>query len=192
MKRSTPFAVLGLCALAAILVGCLPFPLGDPQKSKVDPKLAGHWMSEDSDRPMIVSVYPFDDHTYVVESREYQKDNGALQRQNHTVWRGWLSEIKGKTFLTLDPLVQHLPSTEDAKKVYPLLRIQFEGEKIRIRRVNEDFEAMKQVKSAQEEQDLIAKEIDNPSLYVGEPALLHRIDPEHDRTLFETVLKDEH
>lgn len=182
---------MGLCVLAAVLAGCLPFPLGDPQKSKVDPKLAGHWMSDDSERPMIISVYPFDEHTYVIESREYEKDNGALQRQTHTVWKGWLSDLKGKTFLTLDPLVQHLPSNEDGKKVYPVLRIERQGEKISIHRVNEDFESMKQVKSAKEEQELIAKEIDNPSLYAGEPALFHRIDPDHDKTLFETVLKDE-
>ena len=192
MKRSTPLVLLGLCVLSAVLVGCLPFPLGDPQKSKADPKLAGHWMSDDSERPMIVSVYPFDEHTYVVESREYQKDNGNLQRQSHTTFKAWLTDVKGKTFLTLDPLAQHLASNDDGKKFYPVLRIEPQGDKISIHRVNEDFEPMKQVKSAKEEEDLIAKEIDNPSLYAGEPALLHRIDPERDKSIFETALKDEH
>lgn len=192
MKRSTAGVVLGLCLAAAMLAGCLPFPLGDPQTSKVDPKLAGHWMSDDSDRPMIVSVYPFDEHTYVVESRDYQKENGKLERQGHAVWKGWLTEVKGKTFLTLDPLVQHLPSNEDGKKAYPVFRIDPQAGKIGVRRVNEDFEPMKQVKNAREEADLIAKEIDNPALYAGEPASLRRIDPEHDKAIFETALKDEH
>ena len=191
MKRSTPVVVVGLVALALVVAGCLPFPLGDPQQSKVDPKLAGHWMSDDAERPMIVSVYPFDNHTYVVESREYLKDNGTLQRQTHTVWKAWLSEVKGKTFLTLDPLVQHLPSNENEKKVYPVLRLSAQGDKITIHRVNEDFEPMKQVKSAREEEELIAKEIDNLSLYAGEPAAFHRIDADHDKSIFETVLKDE-
>jgi hypothetical protein len=194
MKR-TRFACVPAGAgvlLAVIVAGCLPFPLGDPSQSKADPKLTGHWFFDDAERPMVVSLYPFDEHAYVVESRDCKRDAGKLELQGHTLWKGWLTNIKGKTFLTLDPLAQHLESNQNEKKSYPVFRIEWVGEQISTRRVNEDFEPMKQVKSAQEEEALIVKEIDNDALYAGPSTLFRRLDPQRDKEIFDTVLKDEH
>ena len=85
-----------------------------------------------------------------------------------------------------------LESNESEKKVYPVFRIEKDGEQFSVRRVNEDFEPMKQVKSAQEEAALIAKEIDNSALYAGPATSFRRLDPERDKEIFDTVLKDEH
>lgn len=194
MKRAMFACVLAGAGvlLAGIVAGCLPFPLGDPSQSKVDPKLAGHWFFDDAERPMIVSLYPFDDHTYVVESRDCKREAGKLELQGRTLFKAWLTGIKGKTFLTLDPLAQHLDPNQSEKKTYPAFRIERAAEQISTRRVNEDFEPMKQVKSAQEEAALIAKEIDNDALYAGPPTPSRRLDPQRDREIFDTVLKDEH
>lgn len=193
MKTRLSTALVGGGVLLAVIVaGCLPYPLGDPAQSKIDPRLAGHWFYDDQERPMIVTVFPFDAHAYVVETRDYRKDAGKLELQGRTLFKGWLTDIQGKTFLTLDPLAQHLESNQNEKKAYPVLRIEEAGEQLTTRRVNEDFEPMKQVKSTKEEAALIAKEIDNSALYAGPPTTFRRLDPQRDKEIFDTQLKDEH
>ena len=50
-------------------------PLGDPAKSQVDPKLAGYWMNTSDDEREIVALYPFDEHTYVVQDVKAKKED---------------------------------------------------------------------------------------------------------------------
>ena len=193
MKRAQSIFSLA-CAvvlLALVMIGCLPFPLGDPQHSTVDPKLQGLWYFDDADRPMLIAIYPFDEHTYAVRSRDFRKEAGRLEPAGGALWKAWLTDVKGRTFITLDPLAQHLDAGTVEKKAYPVFQLVRDGQTIKARRVNEDFEPMKQVKNAQEEADLIAREIDNPSLYAGEPATFRHLDPEKDKALIEQVMANE-
>jgi hypothetical protein len=176
-------------ALVAVVSGCLPFPLGDPAKSQVDPKLAGYWMNSSEDEREVVALYPFDEHTYLVEDVKAKKEDNKWQPQGPpTVYKGWLTTIKDVRFLTLEPLNQRLPGAS-ADKAYPTMRLTVNGNAIIARMVNGDADQIKAVKSAAELQTVITKELNNPDIYSGEGAKFTRIDPDVDSENVEMIFK---
>lgn len=186
--KTVTFGALAV-ALVAVVSGCLPFPLGDPAKSQVDPKLAGYWMNSSEDEREVVALYPFDEHTYLVEDVKAKKEDNKWQSQGPpTVYKGWLTTIKDVRFLTLEPLNQRLPGAS-AEKVYPTMRLTVNGNAIIARMVNGDADQIKAVKSAAELQTVITKELNNPDIYSGEGAKFNRIDPDIDSESVQMVFK---
>ena len=152
MKTLVKTLASGLFATALVLVigGCLPFPLGDAAKSKVDLKLTGFWMNEGDDEREVVAMYPFDEHTYVVEDVKLKKQDDKWQPQGPAqLYKGWLTNIKDVRFLTLEMLQQRLPGDTSEQKAYPVMRVTLDGDKIVARMVNGDAEQIKNVKSGQ-------------------------------------------
>jgi hypothetical protein len=176
-------------ALVALVTGCLPFPLGDPAKSQVDPKLAGYWMNTGDDEREIVALYPFDEHTYLVEDVKAKKEDNKWQPQGPpSVYKGWLTTINNVRFITLEPLQQRLPGAS-ADKAYPTMRLTVDGNAIIARPVNGDAEQIKAVKNAAELQAVITKELNNPDIYSGEGTKFTRLDPDVDSENVQMIFK---
>ena len=176
-------------ALVTLVAGCLPFPLGDPAKSQVDPKLAGYWMNTADDEREIVALYPFDEHTYLVEDVKARKEDNKWQPQGPpSVYKGWLTTINNVRFITLEPLQQRLPGAS-ADKAYPTMRLTVDGNAIIARPVNGDAEQIKAVKNAAELQAVITKELNNPDIYSGEGTKFTRLDPDVDSENVQMIFK---
>jgi hypothetical protein len=171
-----------VAGLALGLAGCLPFPLGDPEKSQVDEKLAGYWMTQDGESRELYGLFPFDQHTYVLEDLKIKKDADKWQADGPAqVYKCWLTDIKGQRFLTLDPLQQHLPATTDEKRIYPVVKLMAEKDQILARSINTDFEPFKTVKSAADVRAVIEKDLANPDMFNSQAQTFRRLDPERDQ-----------
>lgn len=180
-------SVLGFAAvLAAVLVcGCLPFPLGSPQKSQVDPALEGSWVNQQANgQSTVATLYPFDSHAYVLQSRDVLDTDGRIETKSRFLAKAWLTKLGEQTFLTLEPLAQKLASNTEAK-VYPVFRLKIAKDKIEAQRVSEDFAPFKSAKNSADIERIIRENLDNPSLYAGEPAIFHRLNPDRDSRLIE-------
>ena len=172
-------------ALAASLASCLPYPLGDPEKSQVNPALHGRWMREQEGRVSVVSVYPFDKHAYVLESRDLVRDGAKVEPRGRFLAKAWLTKVDGQTFITLDQLDQKfLPDSE--KKSYPVFRLNVSTDTIQTVRVNEEFARFKQAKSSQDVERIIREELQNPDLY-AEAATYRRLTAERDGELLQAL-----
>ena len=183
VRAARTLAMLAILAM----VGCLPYSLGDPEKSQIDPKLSGYWVSASDDQKEVVALFPFDQHTYVVEDVKLKKQDDKWQPDGAPqIFKGWLTNVRGQQFMTLDFLQQHLPSSTD-QKVYPVLRLTPTPEGMLVRMVKSDFEPMKNVKSSAEVQQLIEKELDNPDLYTGDGGKFRRLDPDTDKETIQLV-----
>jgi hypothetical protein len=179
----TTFAAL----LVFVLVGCLPFPLGDPEKSQIDPKLCGYWSATSDEQKEIVAMWPFDQHTYVMEDLKLKKEDGKWQPQGPPqVFKAWLTPVKGQAFLTLESLPQRLATSTD-QKVYPVLRLTAATDGLLVRMVKAEFEPLKKVKSGEEEAAIIARELDNPDLYGDEGMKFHKLDPDNDKEMMQLL-----
>ena len=189
MRKQISIRMARSLAMLAIfaMVGCLPYPLGDPEKSQIDPKLSGYWASVSYDQKEVVALFPFDQHTYVLEEVKLKKQDEKWQPDGPPqLYKGWLTQIRGQQFMTLDYLQQRLPSSTD-QKAYPVLRLTATPEGMLVRMVKSDFEPMKNVKSSGEVEQLIAKELDNPDLYSGDGAKFRRLDPDNDKETIQLV-----
>lgn len=185
MKRLTVFAAFA-SALGFFLVGCLKFPLGDPQSSKIDPDLQGYWLAEDDSSASLTAIYPYDGHAYVMETFDFTKDQGERKFQNHQVYKAWLTDLKGHKFLTLDPLSQHLAPVA-ADRAYPLLRIDGREETRQVRAVDSDFPAFANAKSSADVAAIVTREIDNPKLYTDKVLTFRHLEPHADEAIIKSM-----
>ena len=186
--KTLAFGTLAL-ALVAIVTGCLPFPLGDPAKSQVDPKLAGFWMNSSDDEREVVALFPFDDHTYVVEDLKAKKEDNKWQPQGPpSVYKGWLTTIDNVRFITLEPLHQRLPGAS-SEKAWPAMRLTVDGKAIIVRPLNGDADQIKAVKSAAELQAVVTKQLNNSEIYSGEGTKFTHLDPDLDSETVQLIFK---
>jgi hypothetical protein len=171
-------------ALAAVLAGCLPFPLGDPDKSRVDMRFAGQWLFEEDGSGTLLTAYPFDARTFVVEHTDFKAEGGKKRASGRKLYKAWLTDVRGKTFMTLDPLDQRLPAHAGKGKAYPAVRLTHGGDSVEMRLVDGDFAGFKSVKSSQDVAAVFNREVDNPALFGdNKPLTLRRVDAERDKDL---------
>ena len=99
--RRSGLLIIAACFLALIIAtGCLPFPLGDPSQSKIDSKLAGFWLNDAADDRVLIAIYPYDEHTYLVQDQRLHKDDSKWAPQGPpAIYKAWLTEVKGPIHL---------------------------------------------------------------------------------------------
>jgi hypothetical protein len=177
------------CVLALIVSsGCLPFPLGDPAQSKIDSKLVGFWLNDSADDRDLIAIYPFDEHTYVVQDQKlHMDDNKWTPRDTPMLFKGWLTEVKGHRFLCMEPLFQKIVPQDH--NFYPAMQLETVDSGIKVRLVNADFDPIKSAKNAADELAVVTREIDNPKLYDESQTSFHRLDPEKDKDTISLIVK---
>lgn len=77
-SRSISGAVTAVLVIPFIvgLLACIPVPIGDPEKSRIDDDFTGIWMSvETEDLPNIVLFEPYDKRTWLVTLYEFDVDD---------------------------------------------------------------------------------------------------------------------
>ncbi|HEX5138375.1 MAG TPA: hypothetical protein VFY93_15470 [Planctomycetota bacterium] len=97
---------LPLAAVVLFLGGCLPVGAGDPEKSKVDDKLAGTWIEvrDDGTDGDAVVLLPFDGRAYVLRSVKIDRTGDKEVIESEGLYKAWLTTIGDTTFLTAQPL----------------------------------------------------------------------------------------
>jgi len=134
--RSLTGLAIALLLIPALLVvmACftLPVPLGDPEKSRVDPDLSGVWIISDNEEfDGFLVLEPWDKRSWMVAlaielsingeslqggldepvNNEEQPETPTIEllRQNRleinevAFYKGWLTRIKGQRFITWEP-----------------------------------------------------------------------------------------
>ena len=84
-QRSFTGAVIGL-ALVPVFIGllaCLPVPIGNPEKSRIDPELSGMWLMNNE---TIVLLEPYDKRTWLLSGVEIKRipDNCVTEQKSET------------------------------------------------------------------------------------------------------------
>lgn len=158
------------------LVSCLPVPLGDPEKSVVDPKLTGVWESKEENGGTLIAIAPADSHVYVVQMLGYKKSGDELTVANHTTLRAWLTDIKTERFLTAEMLSQ-MVDLKATEKGYGTFRLRTKAEGIEVTPLKETFEGFKDVKDAAALAKVVADHLADPAMY-AEPSIFRRLNPD--------------
>ena len=142
-NRSLSGALIAVIALPVFLglVACLPsfpVPIGDPEKSRIDPNISGMWVAADGDELEVWWFIPYDKRSwllswYLIEVDEDNCDpdalpaeaafatyQGIIEYANESgddclvgspvlTWKAWLTKLGGKSFLTLENKTYYTP-----------------------------------------------------------------------------------
>lgn len=168
-NRSLAFRSLAaavLLAAAIFLPACLPVGLGDPAKSKADPKYVGAWTWKDGEQTNVVVIRPFDERTYVLDTLTYTGDTSAPVPKQRIVYKGWLADVKGATFLTMQPIhtLVQLPG-EETKKTFLVSRLDLAGDQLTATPLNPDYAPLKDVGTPTDLERVVAANFDDAKLW---------------------------
>ena len=204
--RSISGAVLMLAIIPAIIgiLACMPVPIGNPERSRIDPEISGVWVWLDSDDDAFYAFEPYDKRTWLLtgipieegkdadfsdyDLDEYDDlvhlmenesigDDGATATGT-VVYKAWLTKLGGVWFMTWEPKATF--NQDNFKpEIWWVFRIDRpDANSLDLHLVGGDlFNGVEENRRAFER--VIKKNARNPELYDDEPLRLVRVQPEH-------------
>lgn len=164
------YAALVGMGLLVLLVGCLPTYVGNPDTATVDPALVGLWHRADNDADDLWAVHKMNERTYMIQSFRIEKSGETRVLKNSLACRGWMTEIGGSKFLSLEMFV---PSTlvgdvEDATNRYVVARVKIDELSLAVRGIDVNFVKGKSIERPEQLEQLIKDNLEKDEMYADE------------------------
>jgi hypothetical protein len=156
-------ATLAVAMMALVLAGCHTVPLGDPEKSAVDPKLAGWW---EADTPGgLMHVHPYDKHTYLVTFYVYELAGDRIKPQARLAAKAWHAQVAGMDVISVEVVNPEweLAAGEKAAARYAYFRYKRVEMGIELLPMNLEF--LNDAKTPAQLEKKIADNLQNPELF---------------------------
>jgi len=161
-RRSAAFAIclaiLGLCS-------CLPVPLGDPEKSQAEAKFLGAWTWADGGQTSVVVIRPWDTRTYLVDAMGYSGDSSAPVPKLRTTYKGWITSVKGRPFLTLQPIDTLTATPANASRIYLVAMLALEGDQLTATGLDPQYAKFKEVGTSTQLEKVVVENFDDVRMW---------------------------
>lgn len=176
-------ALLMIPVLAGLLA-CMPVPIGDPERSRVDPGMTGVWFMILEDDFTFVTIAPYDKRTWAVRMLELDADietgdgepgyedmlaaldDADPDYDDVTYYKVWRTRLRGKWFMTWEPLGLSGIEPED-DMFWHVFRIENQNkDRFELRMLNPDYDGFDEVQDTRRAyESVIKRNIDDPELY---------------------------
>ena len=216
--RSISGAGLMLAIIPAMIgiLACLPVPIGDPERSRVDPEITGVWAFCDEDEAAFYVFEPFDKRSWLLTGVGIEEGDAgdfadynlrSCEDLNHlmetesvgeegatatemVMYKAWMTKLGGVWFMTWEP--KGLFGNEQfAPDTWYVFRVDKpDPETLELYMIGgEKFfpDDLKKTRRAYER--VIRKNAKNPDLYAEDPLILKRVTSEH-LDFFEEVARE--
>jgi len=181
--------------LLAVLTSCLPVPVGDPEKSRVDPGLSGAWrVAGAEDGQLLMVMDPWDKRTWLVtligltaaDDNVAGDGSGAgpagdaqvpfkaanadtFRVESLGVYKCWLTRIGGETFMTWETktLSETLPGM--TAKQWWVFRFRKSGDDaFYLDKFDYSIDGLDEVTTRKEAEKIIRRHVDDPGFFKEE------------------------
>ena len=208
--RSISGAVLMLAIIPAIIgiLACMPVPIGNPERSRIDPEISGVWVGWmlDSEDATFYAFEPYDKRTWLLTSilleegeradfsdydlesaddvvrlmeSESIGDDGATATEIG-IFKVWRTKLGGEWFMTWEPKAVFGESNFKPEVWFVFRIVWLDANTLDLYMVGGDLSLFDGVKGNRRAfERVIKKNARNPELYVDEPTRLIRVQPEH-------------
>jgi hypothetical protein len=166
--------VLRGCGIAAVAIGvmvgmvaCLPVPLGDPAKAVADARYVGAWhWKEEGGRTNLATIRPWDDRTFVVDIMMFEGELASATPKGRLVCKGWLAEVKGKTFLNLQQIefLAALPG-EKRERYFMIAKLELSGDQLTATGLDGGYEPFKGIATTTDLEKLVGEKMDDAKMW---------------------------
>jgi hypothetical protein len=169
--------LLAAVLLATIVVACFEAPLGDPKTSVIDHRLDGVWITNvgsDGRSFGAWTVAALDEHIYcVIASRVTLDDAGRATNGESTVFRGWLTQVAGSSFMSIESVVHLIPNnTVEKPFLSAQLSVQNDGTLV-VKTLEPAFKHIGEVRDAKKLASIVEANMSDPELF-QKPQLYRR------------------
>ena len=206
--RSASGAVLMLMIVPVIigLLACLPVPIGNPERSRIDPEITGVWAISDNSEAVFYVFEPFDKRTWLLTGVSLEEgedadfgdydlssydglarlmetesvgDDGATATEM-VMYKVWMTKLGGVWFMTWEPKGL-FGSEQFAPDAWFVFRVDKPDSNTLVLSFccDDEFfpDDIKETRRAYER--VIKKNAKNPEMYTEEPWVLRRVADEH-------------
>jgi hypothetical protein len=180
------------------LLACMPVPIGDPERSRIDPEMTGIWAvlssEDDGDGPGFYMFEPYDKRTMLLwgiglsegeeidlEDYDFSTYSGyeglAANEKVHSkhvyadavgLYKVWLTELGGEWFLTWENKGVSGELGEDPEHWYVFHVLENTDDKMVLRMVNGEAEPFEDVKKERRAFERVLKKHANDPVIYGE------------------------
>ena len=162
------------CLVILGFVGCITIPLGDPEKSKVDDKLLGAWISApDNGKQELFTVVQYDARTCFVSEFEFEKNGDTIKPGGRFDWKMWLVDVKGTQFASME-MINPQMALDPQEGNMPAPRSFATADKLTITPVKDDTVKKANITTSQQLQDFIADNLSSPDLF-SDPLVVTKV-----------------
>lgn len=143
--------MLAIIPIFAGLLACMPVPIGDPERSRIDPDISGVWLLESEEEFDALYLYqPYDRRTWLVvgagieEGSEYEGEPFDIETsedalrvlETHPIgsdgitspgtvaYKVWLKKLGGVTFMTWEPVGGFNEDGSHTPEVWMVFRVE--------------------------------------------------------------------
>jgi hypothetical protein len=169
------------------LLACLPVPIGNPEKGRIDAELTGAWLApaEGDDKGGVFLLEPYDTRTWLVSTVGARTDRTSAQTATPAtppadglaglerdglefelaVYKGWLTRIQGVRFLVLEPKLS-VTDTGMTPTLWFAYRIARPApDTLELRALKSDRGEFTHVTTTAEAEAVIGTHLDDPEFY---------------------------
>ncbi len=183
--RSSLVTLVTVAPLIVVILGltaCVKYPIGDPEKSKVNSEFVGSWSSDDS----ILFFRPYDTRTYLISAFTYSETDGQYEAKTRIDYKAWLTPVGDETFITMQPLtIAHFVGLGE-RPPYFVAQIRLVDDELQLRLVNAKNVSVQEATNSSELEAAIKEHMSSDSLYVGDLTILKKLE---DTSRIEAVLE---
>ncbi len=206
--RSASGAILMLAIIPAIigLLACMPVPIGNPERSRIDPDISGVWAMLGDGDEALYAFEPYDKRTWLLtgvpieegdeaDLSEYDLEtyedlvtlmknepvgDDGVTATSMIMYKAWRTRLGGEWFMTWEP--KGLFGEGDFNPDYWVV-LKFtkpDADTINLYLVNGDAKVFKDVKKTRRAYErVLKKNLESKDVISEEPLRLFRLQPEH-------------
>ena len=174
--RSTIGAMLTLAMIpfAIGLLACMPVPIGNPERSRIDPEISGVWLVTADADEALYAFEPWDKRTWVVTGASATDEDSV----SIAVYKAWRSKHGGEWFMTWEPRINY-----DNADFQPELWLVFREEReddgrLSLHMVNGEDDVFKGLdKTRRAYEKALRRNARNPDIYAEDPWIFEKATP---------------
>lgn len=191
-------AILFVPALLGVM-GCLelPAPVGDPEKSRIEPGISGVWLQDSEDSEKLLWMFePYDKRTWLVRwvqlrEKKIIEDDGLelipsddaddeptalellraerLQAEGVALFKAWRKRISGRSFVTME--VKGILDSESGMEsgIWWVAEVDLvDDDHLSMNFIKNEFDEIEDGMSRSQLERIIRRNLDNPDLFTTE------------------------
>lgn len=160
--------MLMIIPIFAGLLACMPVPIGDPERSRIDPDMSGPWVMDDGDDVNLYLFQPYDKRTWLVVGAQIEEGSEAeivdldiqtagdvfaalraypigedgITSRTTIAFKAWLARLGGVQFMTWEPVGGMNSDGSFTPEYWFVFKVVKETEdRVNLYAVNPDYEA---------------------------------------------------
>lgn len=169
--------MLVIIPIFAGLLACMPVPVGDPERSRIDPNLSGAWLLAEDDDFYMYQFLPWDKRSWLIVAAELKAgvefdgeipeietpadyaavlqdlpigENGITSRST-TLYKAWLAKIGGELFMTWEMVGASNKDGRIPPDYYLVFKVeQVSADEYRLFMLNGEFEGFDDIPTRKE------------------------------------------